>query len=122
MSEPDGAGPKARTIAFRDSVVLYLHEAGVTEARRPDPEVGWNGRDRYAHDRGEVHGLPWALNVVRQKTLDLSGSLDRVQRRAGQESSDLYALIAYRRGHGVGEAYVVMPLSIFARVVPVHLP
>lgn len=122
MSEAASPGPKARTIAFRDSVVLYLHEAGIADARRPELGSDLSGRERIAHDRGEVHGLRWTVNVVRQKTLDLSGSLDRVRDRAAHESSDLYALVAHRRSHPASDAYVVMPLSVFARVVAVGAP
>lgn len=122
MADATSTGPKASTIAFRDAVLLYLHEVGVGQACRPPLGDDPSGRDRITHDRGEVHGLGWTVNVARQKTLDLSGSLDRARDRAAQESSDLYALVAHRRGHPVSDAYVVMPLSVFARVGVTDVP
>lgn len=122
MADGASPGPKARTIAFRDSVILYFHEAGIAGAHRPELDADLNGRHRITHDRGEIHGLGWTVNVARQKTLDLSGSLDRVRDRATQESSDRYAFVAHRRGHPVSDAYVVMPLSVFAGVGVTGLP
>lgn len=122
MREGVPLAPKARTLAFRDSVVLFLNDHGVRDACRPALPDGLNGRDHFAQDRGEVGGTPWALNVHRQQTLDLSGCMDRVQQRARQEGRTLYATILYRKGHTVSESYVAMPLSVFAIVAPVPTP
>lgn len=109
------ATPKAQTLAFRDSVVLYLNEQGVTGARRPrSADLKGSGSP---FDRGIILGLPWVINVHRQQTMDLSGTLDAAKDRAAVEGCDRYAVIHHRRAHGVGDAYVVMPLRVFTTAV-----
>lgn len=117
MSELPRLANKARTLAFRDSVVLALHEHGVDAARRPELDLSLSGARRQAVDRGAVEGLPWTINVHRQQTMDLSGSLDKVRERAVTDGSERYACIHHRKGHGVADAYVVMPLTVFARTI-----
>lgn len=117
MADEPSLASKARTLAFRDSVVLALNEHGVEEAKRPALAQDLSAVERQASDRGEISGLPWLLHVHRQQTMDFSGTLDRVRERAHSRGFDLYAVIHHRKGHSVHDAYVVVPLSVFARVL-----
>lgn len=117
MAEGTGSANKSRTLAFRDSVVLALNERGLGDAARPSLPEHLSAVQRQAADRGEILGLPWVIHVHRQRTMDLSGSQDMVRDRAASQGRELYATVHHRKGHSVEDAYVVLPVSVFARAL-----
>lgn len=114
----DSGCNKSRSLAFRDAVVLALNEAGVTAARRPELTGAASPALRLMLDSGAIDCDPWTLHVHRQRTHDFSASLDAVASRAEAEGRSLFASIHHRKSHLVEEAYVVMPLSVFAEAFP----
>jgi len=102
------SGNRWRAIAFRDSVLAFLHESGVHAAHRSG-----TGFD----DDASIAGLPWTVHAHRQRTLSLSLSQDHAAARAAEAGSELYASVHYRKSHPVELAYVTMPLDVFATVL-----
>ena len=97
---------------FELDVVDALRRAGIEGAERA---LGAGRRD----DRGDIFGIPGmvlqAKNVAR---MDLPGWMRDAARQAGNDRTDLYAVVHKR--HGVADAaqaWVTMPLHVFARWV-----
>lgn len=92
--------------AFETAVVNFLREAGYDAAERR----ALQGR----LDRGDIAGLPgWTLECKAEKTISLAQYMDEARAEAANAGTDLYAAVVKRRGKGVGEAYVIVPLSLF---------
>lgn len=67
-------------------------------------------------DRGDCSGIPgWVLEMKACRQMDLAGWMDEAFKESVNDGSDLYAVVAKRRMKGVNQAYVVMPLEIWAR-------
>lgn len=94
--------------AFARDVCIYLRDAlGLPVERRVD------GGTR---DRGDVAGIPqWVLEAKNCRTIDLSGWMDEALREAAHDGAPFYAVVAKRRMKGTHQAYVVMPLEIWAQ-------
>ena len=112
-----GSPNKARSLAYRNSVILYLHAAGLTSADTRPELKGLTAKEREANDVGDIVGLPWTLGVRNHQTIDLSGAQDQVTAEAGRAGSKLFASIQQHRGRSVAESYVTMPLSTFLTVL-----
>lgn len=96
--------------AFETAVVNFLREAGYESAERR----ALNGRN----DKGDVAGLPgWVLECKAEKTIDLAGYMGEACREAQNANATSYAAVVKRRGKGVSEAYVVMPLAVFVKEI-----
>ena len=66
-------------------------------------------------DRGDCAGIPgWVLEMKACRQIDLSGWMDEAHKEASNDSAPFYAVVAKRRMKGVQQAYVVMPLEIWA--------
>lgn len=98
---------KQKGTAFETAVVNYLHEHGFPLSERRT----LSGQ----HDKGDIAGvIGWTLECKNRKTLDLSGAVDEARKEAGNARTSWYAAIIKRPRKGdAGEAYVVMPLSVF---------
>jgi hypothetical protein len=104
------------SLSWRNTVILYLHQLGFAQATTVNGKLNihaWEpGND------SSIAGLPaWTLVTRRESSLDLSGSINAAASRAAANGTDLYAVVLYRRGHEVDEAYVAMPLAQFAAVL-----
>lgn len=96
--------------AFEAQVVHYLVEHGF-----PDCERRVMGGSR---DRGDVAGIPaWTLELKATRQLDLAGALREAEVEAAHAGTSRYAAVLKRRMRPVGDAYVVVPLSIFAELI-----
>jgi hypothetical protein len=66
-------------------------------------------------DRGDIAGvLGWTLEAKNAQALDLSGALTEAHFEAQHAGTRWYAAILKRRRRPTGDAYVVMPLHLFA--------
>lgn len=71
--------------------------------------------DGGSKDRGDVAGLPrWVIEAKACRQLDLSGWMDEALKEAANDGAPFYAVVAKRRMKGTHQAYVVMPLEIWA--------
>jgi hypothetical protein len=71
-----------------------------------------------ALDRGDVAGLPdWAVEVKATRDIDLAGALNEAEREANNAGAIWYAAIIKRRNRNIGQAYVTMPLYLWAELV-----
>lgn len=116
MTAPAAGSNRSRGLAFRDSVLLYLHESGHTQAKRPD-RTAKKLSQALLEDPGDITGLPWAVAVRSSQALDLSTVLNLAQMSALHNEVELYAAVLSRRGHPIESAYVVMTLASFTQVL-----
>ena len=59
----------------------------------------------------------WAVNTRAEGLWDASGALDEAERDAAHDRRKMWAAVNYRKGRPPAEAYVVMPLLVFARLL-----
>ena len=70
-------------------------------------------------DHGDIANVPgWALECKATKALDLGGAIDEARVEAKNSKSQWFAAIVKRRHKGTAEAYVVMTLEQYRRLVP----
>ena len=101
---------KRRGSRFETEVVAYLAEHGFPLAER---RVMGGTRDR-----GDVAGIPgWTLELKAERSLDLAGALSEARTEAANAGTLDYAAVLKRRSHGIGDAYVVLPLDRFAHLL-----
>lgn len=117
MSDPvatkEPGSNKSRALAFRDSVLVYLQQRGVTAARRPGLDHLPPAR-RMLHDNATIGVGPWLLCAHRQASMALAESLDHDGKLAATQAVTRYASVHHRRSHGIEDAYVTLPLHLFA--------
>lgn len=106
------ASHKDLTLNWRNSVILYLHQQGLTGATTANGKLNIHAWE--VGNDSTIVGLPWTLVTRREASIDLSGSVNAAADRAAVNGSDLYAAVLYRRGHEVEDAYVLLPLATFA--------
>lgn len=69
-------------------------------------------------DRGDLTGLPgWCLELKNHRSLDLGGWMTEAEAERVNSRAEFAAVIAKRRNHPVGDAYVVMSLSTFCAIL-----
>lgn len=101
---------KARGTRWEVKVCDYLREQGFTETFRlaPGGEL----------DPGDVGGIPdWALECRDHAKHDLSKNVRDANQRAINKGSKFGAAVMKKRQHPVEDAYVVLDLQTFARVL-----
>lgn len=98
---------KRKGTSFETAVVTYLRdEHGLPVERRAL---------RGTKDCGDITGLPrWVLELKNCRQMDLSGWSDEALKEAANDGSRYYAVVHKRRGKNVSQAYVTLPLEIFA--------
>lgn len=108
----EGGSARARTLRWRDEVVRYLRGHGLTVGRPLLPDGGpW-------HDRGEVDGVPgWSVLVRRQRHLNLPASMDQAAEHAIHSGNSRAAVVVYRRDRPLDQAYVLLNLGTFSRLL-----
>jgi hypothetical protein len=83
---------------------------------------GFHAADRRiktgARDKGDITGIPdWTLETKDLKTIDLAGMVTEATVEAANAGTTWFAAIQKRRGKNVRDAYVVLPLWLFARLL-----
>lgn len=100
---------KQKGTAWETAVVRYLNEQGFPVERR-----ALTGKE----DKGDIAGLPcWTLECKAERSIDLAGYMGEAAREAVNANTPNYAAVVKRRGKGVSEGYVVMPLAVFVKAV-----
>lgn len=100
---------KNKGTAFETAVVRYLCEQGLPCERRAL---------RGVRDGGDIAGLPLTIECKNTKQIDLAGALLEAQTAAAHNGDPLYAAVFKRpRRHDVADAYVVLPLHLFATML-----
>ncbi len=101
---------KQKGTAWETAVVSYLRDHGFPQVER-----------RTLHgnqDQGDIAGIPdWVLELKATKTIDLAGAIDEAILESVNADADFYAAIIKRRQKSAGEAYVVMDLAQFTRIL-----
>lgn len=93
--------------AFETAVCRYLSE----EHSLPVERRALRG----ARDCGDVAGLPgFVLELKNCKRSELAAWMDEALVEAANDGAPYYAVIHKRRGKNVSQAYVSLPLEIFA--------
>jgi len=111
MPAVNGRAMKARGSQFERDVAQFLREHG-----HPYVERAY-GAGR-SDDRGDLDGLPrWTLEVKACRALDLAGWMDEAHREQTNAGTEYTAVVAKRRNRPVADAYVVMRLRDWARLV-----
>jgi len=111
MPAVNGRAMKARGSQFERDVAQFLREHG-----HPYVERAY-GAGR-SDDRGDLAGLPrWVVEVKACRALDLAGWCDEAKRERRNAGSDYAAVVAKRRNRPVADAYVVLTLADWARLV-----
>jgi len=111
MPAINGRAMKARGSAFERDVAQFLREHGHRFVERA------YGAGR-SDDRGDLDGLPgWVLECKAHKTLDLAGWMAEAERERTCGRQPFAAVIAKRRGKPTSDAYVVLDLATFARLL-----
>lgn len=71
-----------------------------------------------AKDRGDIGGVPgWTLECKNEKTISLAAYMEEARQEAVNAGTANYAAVVKRRGKGVSESYVVLPLAVFVKAV-----
>lgn len=71
-----------------------------------------------ARDKGDIAGIPdWTIETKDLAKVDLAGLVDEATVEAANARTTWFAGIQKRRRKNVRDAYVVMPLWLFARLL-----
>lgn len=71
--------------------------------------------DGGSRDRGDVAGISrWVLEAKNCRQLDLAGWMDEAHKEAANDGAPFYAVVHKRRMKPTHQAYVTMPLEIWA--------
>lgn len=96
---------------FERDVCTFLREHGHPYAERA------YGAGRPG-DVGDIDGIPnWCIEAKNHKTIDLAGFMAEAERERLNGRRLNAAVIAKRRGKSVADAYVVIDLTTFARLL-----
>jgi hypothetical protein len=97
--------------SFECAIVAYLKDHGFPFAERA---YGAGRPD----DKGDILGIVgWTIEAKNHKTMDLAGWCSEASAEAINGRSHFWAVIAKRRNRPVDDAYVVISLEQFARLV-----
>jgi hypothetical protein len=101
---------KTKGTAFETAVVDFLRVNGFPYAERRAL--------RGTHDAGDVAGVVgWVLEVKNCRTLDLGPWMNEAHQEAANDGASRYAVVHKRRQHSTPEAFVTLPLRLFAELV-----
>lgn len=100
---------KARGTAFETAVVNYLREHGYPDAERR----ALHGK----HDRGDLIGVPWAVECKNHSRLDLAGWVAQARAEAVNAGAPVGVVVHKARGRGVADSYVTLTLADFVRLM-----
>ena len=110
MSIHTGSAMKRKGTAFESAVVAYLREHGFPYAERRAL--------RGSRDVGDVVGVVgWVLEIKNHRALDLGPWMNEAHAEAANDGVSRFAVIHKRRQHGTAEAFVTLPLRLFAELL-----
>jgi len=111
MPATNGKSMKAKGSAFERAVCDYLRANGHPYAERH------YGAGR-PEDVGDIDGIPgWTLECKNCKALDLAGWSNEAEHERQHGRQRFAAVIAKRRNKPTADAYVVLSLDTFARLL-----
>lgn len=111
MPATNGRLMKAKGSAFERAVCDYLRANGHPYCER---HYG-AGRPQ---DVGDLDGIPgWTLEVKNCRALDLGPWMNEAHHEATNDGASRFAVIHKRRQHSTAEAFVTMPLRLFAELL-----
>lgn len=106
MSNPS----KAKGSKFEREVVEYLRQAGFPYAERRAL--------RGTLDAGDIAGVVgWTLEAKNQKAMNLGEWCKEAAQEAVNAGGRRWAVIHKRRQHNASEAFVTLPLRLFAELL-----
>lgn len=74
-----------------------------------------------AQDKGDIFGVEdWTIQCKDVAKIDLAGAVDDARQQAANAATPFFVAVVKRRRRGVGEAYAVMPLEVWERVVALN--
>ena len=101
---------KRKGTSFEVAVVDYLRDHGFPFAERR--------AQRGTNDAGDVAGVVgWVLEAKNCKLTELGPWMNEAKHEASNDGVARYAVIHKRRQHGTAEAFVSMPLRLFAELL-----
>jgi hypothetical protein len=101
---------KKKGTAFETAVVDYLRANGFPFAERRAL--------RGTMDAGDVAGIVgWTLELKNCRALDLGPWMTEAHHEAANDGASRFAVIHKRRQHSTAEAFVTMPLRLFAELL-----
>jgi hypothetical protein len=101
---------KRKGTSFEVAVVAYLREHGFPYAERRAL--------RGTRDAGDVAGVVgWVLEVKNCKSIELGPWMNEAHIEAANDGVSRFAVIHHRRQHATAEAFVSMPLRLFAELL-----
>jgi hypothetical protein len=101
---------KRKGTAWESQVVAYLQEHGQHFAERR----ALTG----SADKGDVSGIPSVMIECKcEKTVTLGAYADEVKVQTANAGASIGVAVVKRRNRGPGDAYVVMSLQQFARML-----
>lgn len=99
---------KVKGTRFESAVAAYLCSTFPACERR-----ALRGR----FDGGDLAGLPATIECKATREIDLSAALNEAKRAAAHNGDVIYAAVIKRRNHPVSEAYAVLPLHLFSKLL-----
>lgn len=101
---------KAKGTAFESDLIRYLQSNGYPDAERR----ALSG----VLDKGDVAGVAgWVLEAKNHREMDLATWIAEAQREAINAKTWRYAVVHKRRGKGIRDAYVTLPLWLFVSIL-----
>jgi hypothetical protein len=101
---------KKKGSAFEVAVVAYLRENGFPFAERRAL--------RGTKDAGDVSGITgWILEVKNHAKLDIGNWSTEAAKEASNDGCSRWAVVHKRRQHSTAEAFVTLPLRLFAQLL-----
>jgi hypothetical protein len=111
--------PRRRTYEFRQLVALVLQILDVQAQPRPEEKAHkLHERLQEPKEPSDILGVPgWLIHTHTAQNRDLSGALDEAQRAAQEAGAEHVATVWRRHRLPAQEAYVVMTLTQFGKVL-----
>ncbi len=101
---------KRKGTSFEVAVVDYLRANGFPFAERRAL--------RGTNDAGDVAGVVgWVIEAKNHRALDLGPWLTEAAKEAANDGVSRFAVVHKRRQHSTAEAFVTMPLRLFAELL-----
>ena len=86
---------------------LFLNAHGIPATR--------TGKSRQPF--GDIDGTEWNMELKNTDQLHIPACLEQSRKAAARRGTDLYCVVYKNRGKSPAEAFVVMPASVFVRLL-----
>ena len=97
---------RAKGTSFETEVVKFLQSMGFIDTKRHVLNSPF----------GDIDGIPMVLECKNHKEMALSEWMTQAA-KSGEKAGKLYAVCHKRKGKGVPQAYVTMPLETYAELL-----